>query len=152
MGGIVEKVKTSKVWIFDGREYQTKGEAERALEWVKQEAKRECLTFEVHDDHLKLMKRTYFSWDHCEYGAPSVNPKRPYGNSDVEHDIAGVLGLELAEDDYGSLRLSEEQSEYCANRHLEMEAFFQILCRFGEIPSGKYAREATYHKWEKVPE
>ena len=31
-------------------------------------------------------------WRDCEYGAPEINPKRPYGNSSVELDICEILG------------------------------------------------------------
>lgn len=42
-------------------------------------------------DHLTLLKESCWSWDDCEFGAPSMDPKRPYGNSDVEDDLAEHL-------------------------------------------------------------
>jgi hypothetical protein len=37
--------------------------------------------FALTREHLKLARRMYIEWDNCEYGAPAINPKRPYGNS-----------------------------------------------------------------------
>jgi hypothetical protein len=55
-------------------------------------------------EHLELARRMRVVWDNCEYGAPAIDPKRPYGNSDVEGDIAGILGWawpdEETSDDY----------------------------------------------------
>lgn len=41
--------------------------------------------------HLALLRRACWDWNECEYGAPSMDPKRPYGNSDVEDDLAEIL-------------------------------------------------------------
>lgn len=50
-------------------------------------------TFTVTDDHLKLLRRASVGWSDCEFGAPEIDPKRPYGNSNVLGDIAEILGL-----------------------------------------------------------
>ena len=48
--------------------------------------------FTVTEDHLKLLRHVHLYWDYGEgYGAPAIDPKRPYGNSDVERDIAEIL-------------------------------------------------------------
>lgn len=46
----------------------------------------------ITENHIKLLKRAWVSWYECEYGAPCIDPKRPYGNSDVEGDICDILG------------------------------------------------------------
>jgi len=51
-------------------------------------------TFEVKPEHILLLNRTVINWQDCEFGAPEVDPKRPYGNSDVYSDIAEILGIE----------------------------------------------------------
>ena len=33
--------------------------------------------FEVKLEHLKLLKRAYVRWEDCEFGAPSIDCKRP---------------------------------------------------------------------------
>jgi hypothetical protein len=42
-------------------------------------------------DHLVLLAEARWDWDECEFGAASQNPKHPYGNSDVEDDLADLL-------------------------------------------------------------
>ncbi len=47
--------------------------------------------FEVKLEHLKLLKRAYVRWEDCEFGAPSIDCKRPYGNSSVVEDMFEIL-------------------------------------------------------------
>ena len=42
----------------------------------------------------------FVDWNDCEYGAPTIDPKRPYGNSDVEHEIIAILGWEWSREEY----------------------------------------------------
>lgn len=42
-------------------------------------------------EHLTLLAESCWSWDAAEFGAAAMNPKRPYGNSDVEDDLADHL-------------------------------------------------------------
>jgi hypothetical protein len=48
----------------------------------------------IDENHLKLLSKAYVRWDDCETGAPAIDPKRPYGNSNVEGDVAEILGIE----------------------------------------------------------
>lgn len=53
--------------------------------------------FRLRDEHLKLMRRlTIQSTIYSPYGTyltPEIDPKRPYGNSDVLGDVAEVCGF-----------------------------------------------------------
>jgi hypothetical protein len=42
-------------------------------------------------DHLTLLRRSCWDWNECEFGAASMDPKRPYGNSDVLDDLEELL-------------------------------------------------------------
>lgn len=42
-------------------------------------------------DHLTLLARSCWDWNGDEFGSPSMDPKRPFGNSDVEDDMAELL-------------------------------------------------------------
>lgn len=105
--------------------------------------------FSVTEDHLKLLKRMYVSWNSCEYGAPEINPKRPYGNSDVEGDIAEILELELFEDNRGEKHLSKEQGEFINKIHNEMETVLQILVYNLSIEIGDYECNKYGSEWIK---
>ncbi len=48
-------------------------------------------TFTVTADHLKLLRAAYVDWDACEFGAPAIDSKRPYGNGGVVRDIANIV-------------------------------------------------------------
>lgn len=45
----------------------------------------------------KLLKRAYVGWEDSETGAPCINPKRPYGNSDVAEDVREILDIPLTD-------------------------------------------------------
>jgi hypothetical protein len=48
--------------------------------------------FTMTEDHLKLLRHAWVTWGEGEgYGAPGINPKKPYGNSYVQRDIARIL-------------------------------------------------------------
>ena len=51
--------------------------------------------FEVKKEHLMLLREACVDWDDCEFGAPCINPKRPYGNSGVVADMIRIFGKEV---------------------------------------------------------
>jgi hypothetical protein len=106
------------------------------------------LEFNVSEDHFRLLKRMQLEWWSCEFGSPAIDCKKPYGDSSVYSDIAEILDIPygLEEDEW----YTDEQLRYMDKRHREMENYLQILCHFGEIPSGKYERKALWENWEKV--
>lgn len=81
----------------------------------------------ITKDHLKLLKKAYWDHNEMEYGAPWINPKRPYGNSDVEEDIAEILGWKLFEDRDGEVHLSKEQSDMAYKLHRELVLVIQQI-------------------------
>lgn len=142
----------SKCYEVDDKTFTDKRSAELYIE-AKMEKKFindifEALKFEVHEDHYKLLRRMYVTWESCEFGPPSIYCKKPYGNGDVYYDIAEILEIipENTEDEW----FTDSQIKYMDQRHYEMKNYLQILCRFGEIPSGVYKRKATYEPWVKI--
>lgn len=87
----------------------------------------------ITKDHVKLAKRMYVRWEDCEYGAPSIDCKRPYGNSDVEGDVAEILGWPVDEDD----GLTAEQSKEAARLHREMLGVIRVLLANADLVVGK---------------
>lgn len=83
------------------------------------------LEFTVCPEHMKLLARTYIGWEDSEFGAPAVDPKRPYGNSYVYGDIAKTLGIAPTEDD----GFSGAQKADMRRLHEEMQTVLQILVR-----------------------
>src|ERR1043166_9600468 len=95
--------------------------------------------FEVKPEHIKLIRRMNVGWNDREYGAPEIDPKRPYGNSDVENDILEILGwktdakvtidgLEYPIDD-DDWEIPEDLSKKLQKLHEETRTALQIcLC------------------------
>jgi len=93
--------------------------------------------FTLTKTHLKLLRRFEVGWQDCEFGAPEIDPKRPYGNSDVEEDMREILP---------ELPLNDEE---CCSLHKETQNALQIVLRTGKFKAGDYERE-EYGVWELV--
>lgn len=99
--------------------------------------------FTVTADHLTLLRAAYLRWDDCEFGAPAIDPKRPYGNSDVIGDIAELLDIELDEDD-------DFQADHFERLHRETLTVLQLAIATGELREGTYRH--TVDGWERIEE
>lgn len=82
--------------------------------------------FEVTEDHLKLLKHSHIIWRASEYGAPAIDPKRPYGNTSVESDIAEILEWD---------KYDNERAEKI---HRELETVLQIVLVTQTFEPGLY--------------
>lgn len=96
-------------------------------------------TFVLTEEHIKLLRAMCVGWQDCEYGAPEIDPKRPYGNSGVEADIHEILTNER---DY---ELTDAQRERYAQLHRETQIALEILLQLGEL------RPGTYDDVRKIP-
>ena len=112
----------------------------RYVEAVNWAAVRE---FTVTEDHLELLRHVYLYWDYGEgCGAPAINPKRPYGNSDVERDIAAILDApdsdwdQVEDDEYPDL--TPEARERFTRLHVETMIVLHITLAAGEFRPGRY--------------
>lgn len=96
--------------------------------------------FQMSRDHLVLLRRMYVSWQYSEYGAPAIDPKRPYGNSDVATDIRQIF------DD------NELTDNECQELHEETDTALQIVLATGEFRAGRYECEPYTKNWRLVSE
>jgi hypothetical protein len=114
----------------------------RYVEAVSWAAVRE---FTVTEEHLKLLRHIHLYWDYGEgYGAPAVNPKRPYGSSDVERDIAEILEApdsdwELVDGEV--LYPTPEAQERFTRLHVETMLVLHVTLAAGELRPGRYIRD-----------
>ena len=110
-------------------------------------------TFTVKEEHIKLLKNLCFSYDdYMEFGAPAVDPKRPYGNGDVYGDIGEILGWEkeeLESEYYDEYTYSDEQRKVMDKLHREMEVVLQILVKNLSIELGEYEASKYGINWTK---
>lgn len=109
--------------------------------------------FEVTENHIKLLNRMRFNYnDYCEFGAPEVDPKRPYGNSDVYGDIGEILDIEPVEEgSYGDKQYSKSQRDSFLSIHKEMQTVLNILVRVATdgISPGWYIASAYGNDWKR---
>lgn len=107
--------------------------------------------FAVTEEHLKLAQRMYVGWQYCEYGAPEIDPKRPYGNSSVEEDICEILGKEKVSANYEEVYATKDL-EYAGKVHKEMETALQIFLCTQSFAVGTYEKEDKYssRSWKKI--
>lgn len=107
---------------------------------------RQAGIFQVTEEHLKLLRSMCIGWQDCEYGAPEVDPKRPYGNSSVECDVHEILtGAK------GNYDLTDEQRERYATLHRETEHALQIVLQTGSFEPGTFKREPySLQGWKRI--
>lgn len=105
----------------------------------------------VTENHLKLLKNLHVGWDYTEFGAPCIDPKRPFGNSNVFSDMAQILGFELANHEKQP-ELYDKQCTSLVKGYHELQYCLQILCTNLKLESGKYVLENEYDvkSWRKV--
>lgn len=104
--------------------------------------------FELKEEHIRLLTRACVSYDnYCEFGAPRIDPKRPYGNSDVYSDIAKILDIEQKNKEDGEF--SDEQIKYMQKLHEETEIALQIILEAKCFDVGTYESE-SYGVWKRV--
>ncbi len=106
--------------------------------------------FKMTEAHLKLINRMYVGWDDCEFGAPSINPKRPYGNSDVINDMAKILGFPISDNN----ELPESLIDYLKEIHKSMKIVLQIILWTQSFKIGVYEKTDEYddHSWKLLEE
>jgi hypothetical protein len=101
--------------------------------------------FELTEDHVKLLRRMCVGWRGCEFGAPEIDPKRPYGNSSVECDIHEIL---TGEKDY---ELTDELRELYGALHSDTATALQIVLNTGSFEIGTFRREPfSSGGWKRV--
>lgn len=106
-------------------------------------------TFELKREHIKLLKEANISWDDCEFGAPCMDPKRPYGNSYVEGDIIEALGLYegfYEDEGYRPSYLEDEARSF----HREMETALRVVLSAQSFEPGIYREKPSGRYWEYV--
>ena len=104
--------------------------------------------FELTLQHIELLTNAHIRWEDCEYGAPAIDCKRPYGNSFVEQDIAEILGL-LSEG--GNIDdIPEEHVERCRELHEETETALQIILSAKTFEPGTYVADKYTFDWRKA--
>jgi hypothetical protein len=104
--------------------------------------------FTLTDDHLSLLGRAYVRWEDCETGAPAIDCKRPYGNSNVAGDVARILGWTVDEDE----GLTDDQHDRALALHRETLTALQIVLVARDFRPGVYVKRDRYdaRSWARL--
>lgn len=135
------------------RKWSTK---EEALSCEKNDRKEKAFdnikVFELKQIHLDLLKETSIDWDSCEFGAPCINCKRPYGDSDCENNIAEIIKLKKTGNwDKNEEMWNEKATDQIKDIHKETQIALQIVLHCQTFELGKYKLlESGWQKWEKM--
>lgn len=148
-GVTVDVPELNEIWTIS-REGQAKGttmtgayDMYRRIESVTE--------FTVTGTHLELLRNTCVWWNHAEFGAPGIDPKKPYGNGDVLRDIARILGVPDSEwlidpgDDYEGPEPDAEAG--FLRLHAETGIVLQIVLAAGQFQPGRYVRDPYRTNW-----
>lgn len=104
-------------------------------------------TFKIKKEHIALIKELYFEYnDNSEFGAPTVNPKRPYGNSDVYGDIGKIL--KIKSDCNGDF--TDAQINRMTKLHKELTIVLQIICSNPSETDYIGTWKGEYQTWNKI--
>ena len=105
-------------------------------------------TFKLTDTHLKLLRSANVGWNDSEFGAPSIDCKRPYANGDVIGDIAKILGFPESNNEYEDF--PESLVDYMRQIHQETKTALQIVLSTGKFEAGEYQATDYNNNWEKI--
>lgn len=118
---------------------------EKALDMNLYQKKLDDLTeFEIKLEHIKLLQKMFVGWNRGEFGAPAIDSKKPYGNSNVIADIAEIIGEPSYESDDGERYYVRASADKCRKLHAETRLALQIILRTGQFQIGKYIRPTNY--------
>ena len=107
--------------------------------------------FLLTEQHIALLRAANISWYEIEWGAPAVDGKRPYGNSDLHGDLARLLKVEGFVDHEGKEHWSAEQFEDMKRLHTETETALQVVLASGQFTPGRYVTTDAYSRdWRLV--
>ena len=96
------------------------------------------------------LRAAYVGWWDCEFGAPAIDCKRPYGNSDVYRDIAEILEFPHWDEDEREYSSVEKQT--MRRLHEETATALQIVLGTGEMRVGRYTCKPYTREWRLVEE
>lgn len=98
--------------------------------------------FEVLQEHLDLLRAAHWDWNDCEFGAPGIDPKRPWGFSGRYHaSMAEVVGWVYDEDD-------QEQEDELLRLWRETMTVLMVCLDAGTLEPGLFER--TDAGWRRL--
>lgn len=106
-------------------------------------------SFTLTHGHLTLLRNANVMWVPSMRGGPAIDPKRPYGGSDMAKDVASLLEWTWDGDE-----MSDAMVERAERLHSETALALQICLSMGQFKAGRYERVGGYlgQQWSLVKE
>lgn len=106
--------------------------------------------FELTADHVKLLSRASIRFSDGPYcGAPGLDAKRPFGNSDLVMDMAKILGIDPVPTDDEETHYPVGTRNRMMKLYRELGTALSIVLRSGSFEPGVYVSEPYRSKWTK---
>jgi hypothetical protein len=108
--------------------------------------------FTLKPEHVALLRRGNVGWNSDESGAPGLDPKRPYGNSDVPRDVAEILGAKPIggwDSEAWEVYLDAHRDRL-VNLHHETETALAVVLAAGSFEPGNYEADDYRDNWRRV--
>jgi hypothetical protein len=114
-------------------------------------------TFELKEAHLKLLMAASWDWNGAEFGAPTIDPKKPFGSSFPIRSICEILDVEYPDEDE-LLDQPEEYDRQCDELHKRFMPLhysllkaLQVIFSTAKMKPGLYRKKDEYSsEWELV--
>lgn len=104
--------------------------------------------FKVTAHHITLMQKLNVPKPGCAYNLVLADVKRPYGNSDIEGDIAKLLNLGAPDEDG---QFDSDVESYMWRLVHELPTVFQIMLDNLSLCVGTYERTTDRYQIHKTP-
>ena len=104
--------------------------------------------FELKQEHLTLLKQSCWGWNDCEYGAPGMDCKRPFGNSGVDTDLAEILSKTSPKCPHCGELLDTTVQQKNEAIYKELLNALEVICHTLSFELGVYKKNSKY-RWEK---
>ena len=119
------------------------------------------MRFEITKNHLKLLKHAYTGWNDCEFGAASIDCKRPYGDSNVYGSMMTIPGwatkvvIDGKVYEYDAEEMwnnTDKLAEKLNKLHEDLRVVLQICFERQKFETGIYETAEDWHAsgWRKV--
>ncbi len=104
-------------------------------------------TFNLTEAHIKMVCAYNIRWNDNSYdGAPEVDPKRPFGNSDWQDDLCELLEYEPDSEGEFTDEQYRDVTKLFESGHIALE----IILQTRSFVPGKYEREQYFGDWKLV--
>lgn len=104
--------------------------------------------FELTEEHVKLLRAARVGWNGDEFGAPSIDPKRPFGNGDVMADMHELLAGEPWPPDPAADAVVLQRSYRAL--YLELRRALQVALSAGTFQAGIYESPKYRDRWTRA--